>query len=72
MPPLEYCQLCNSETGRAGRSDDSIYLEIPHGDEIGPLCEECYSAFGKAMEACKKDILEMELNAVVTQLRAGA
>ncbi len=37
MPPLEYCYNCNSPTGRAGRSEDSLYL----GD-IGPLCEVCY------------------------------
>lgn len=39
-------------TGRAGRSDDSIFttltgdmpqMQLKAGEEIGPLCEECYA-----------------------------
>ena len=36
MQDLEYCSVCDSKTGRAGESDDSIFV-----DGIGPLCEEC-------------------------------
>lgn len=36
----EYCARCDEATGRAGRSDDSIYIEID-GEEYGPLCEDC-------------------------------
>ncbi len=59
MRPMkkEVCTLCDSETGRAGRADDSLVLDIPNGDEVGPLCEGCYDAFGVAMEACKDRIL---------------
>lgn len=54
--PLEHCCLCGDETGRAGRADDSIYLECVHafqatpnpdgpsimpGEEVGPLCVSC-------------------------------
>lgn len=54
MLGYEHCILCDAETGKAGRLDDSIYLDIPNGDEIGPLCETCYDAFGESMEKCKK------------------
>jgi len=32
---LERCCVCDQPTGKAGRADDSIYIEI------GPLCDEC-------------------------------
>lgn len=47
----ETCVICDCETGRAGRADDSIYetlskdlpeLNLKAGDEIGPLCSDCY------------------------------
>lgn len=48
---LEYCCLCDEPTGRAGRDDDSIYVELTRsflgyteGDELGGLCVECYRA----------------------------
>ena len=42
---LEYCCECDSPTGRAGRGEDSIYAEFMiGGDEIGPLCWECYQS----------------------------
>ena len=34
--PLELCTMCDSDTGKAGAGDDSLYF----GDE-GPLCEDC-------------------------------
>ena len=37
---LEICTECDKPTGRAGRSDDSIFLQYPD-KEVGPLCEEC-------------------------------
>jgi len=40
---LEYCCECDNSTGRAGRGEDSIYAEyMIGGDEVGPLCFECY------------------------------
>ena len=35
---LERCCICDQETGRAGRLDDSLYLD--NGE--GPFCEECW------------------------------
>lgn len=41
---LERCCECDDPTGRAGRGDDSIYAEVvATGDEIGPLCSECFN-----------------------------
>lgn len=37
----EYCELCADSTGRAGRDDDSLYVE-----DAGPLCLGCYTAYG--------------------------
>lgn len=37
----ERCCVCGSETGRAGQADDSIFLDLPDGDSLGPLCEVC-------------------------------
>jgi len=40
---LEYCCECDNPTGNAGRGEDSIYADfLIGGDEIGPLCWECY------------------------------
>lgn len=36
----EHCSECDQPTGKAGRSDDSIY-KIREGEEIGPLCDSC-------------------------------
>lgn len=47
MSVLERCYICDEPTGRAGRCDDSIFVEIIKergfdlGEEVGPLCEEC-------------------------------
>lgn len=53
MIQFEYCSECGEPTGRAGKADDSIYVELKHawnngyvtrssGTELGPLCEGCY------------------------------
>ena len=34
---LEYCCICDEPTERAGRLDDSLYI-----DDDGPFCEECF------------------------------
>lgn len=60
MPEFEHCSLCDCKTGNAGRGEDSLFLFIPNGDEVGPICETCYNAFGVAMEACKKELLGSE------------
>lgn len=39
----ELCVLCDGETERAGRYDDSIFCETADGsDTMGPLCMSCY------------------------------
>jgi hypothetical protein len=56
----ELCCVCDDETGRAGRGEDSIFREVLKtscelfhdgrqlcqnvGDEVGPLCENCDAA----------------------------
>lgn len=46
----EHCWICDAETGRAGRHDDSIY----DLDDNGPYCEDCAQShaerFGESME----------------------
>lgn len=37
----EVCAFCSEETGRAGKLDDSLYV-----DDIGPHCEDCYPDAG--------------------------
>ena len=39
MSDLEYCDVCEEPTGRAGAGEDSLFL--PNGD--GPFCEECWN-----------------------------
>ena len=34
---LELCCVCGEATGRAGRFDDSLYI-----NDDGPFCEDCY------------------------------
>lgn len=36
----EMCCKCDEPTGRAGKQDDSLYLE----DGSGPYCEACFEA----------------------------
>ena len=45
MTNLETCCRCNQETGKAGRHEDSIYLETDYAGEIGPLCESCAAQY---------------------------
>jgi len=44
----ELCSICDDETERAGRMDDSLYIDVPNYDEVGPLCEACYNVIGQA------------------------
>ena len=37
MMETEKCCVCDSETGRAGAAEDSLYV-----NDNGPLCEDCY------------------------------
>lgn len=40
---IEICYSCDQPTGRAGRTEDSIYTTfVVGGDEVGPLCFPCY------------------------------
>ncbi len=38
--PKELCCECQAETGRAGRDEDSLYVDTPTG-ERGPFCQSC-------------------------------
>lgn len=37
---FEYCITCGQKTGRAGKFEDSIYIQY-EDQEVGPLCKEC-------------------------------
>lgn len=41
----ELCCFCGAETGRAGKSEDSIFF-----DDLGPFCEECYGKIKDGLE----------------------
>lgn len=41
MPTKELCEFCDEPTGRAGRGEDSIYVETTNGERAGPLCTAC-------------------------------
>lgn len=42
---LELCCECGCPTGRAGRGEDSLYI-----DDEGPFCEDCYKTVLKIRE----------------------
>jgi hypothetical protein len=41
MPNLERCCNCDDPTGRAGRGEDSLYLDAINA---GPFCQRCWDA----------------------------
>ena len=38
MKTIERCTICGDPTGKAGPSEDSLFL----ADDTGPVCEECF------------------------------
>ena len=52
-PHYECCITCGSHTGKAGRDEDSIYIETL-GDDIGPLCEGCYARIKEQVSDVKE------------------
>jgi hypothetical protein len=46
MNNYETCRECDSETGRAGASEDSLYHSY-----VGPFCEDCYDDWPDKIEA---------------------
>lgn len=42
---FEFCFKCDDPTGRAGRSEDSIYVDLPDGSTLGPFCETCHESY---------------------------
>jgi hypothetical protein len=40
----EHCCNCDDPTGRAGRADDSLYINDIEGNESGPYCPDCFDA----------------------------
>jgi hypothetical protein len=41
---LEICDDCGEPTEKAGRAEDSIFIQFPD-KEIGPLCEGCRTKY---------------------------
>ena len=54
---IELCSLCNEETGRAGRHEDSIYICPGLPCEVGPVCETCYSSFTAFFDTEERELL---------------
>ncbi len=46
----ERCYQCDEPTGHAGRSDDSLFIEIA-SNEIGPFCSTCYHKLNEHVAA---------------------
>lgn len=44
----EHCRECDAETGKAGRADDSLYINA-----VGPFCEDCYD---KRLVECAESV----------------
>lgn len=65
MSREERCANCDDPTGRAGRGDDSLYVQRIDGREIGPLCPDCY--FRERCDAQEEEI--GDLQAEVTMLK---
>lgn len=42
METIELCIHCEEPTGRAGKADDSLYI-----DDDGPFCESCFDNINK-------------------------
>jgi len=38
---IERCEICEEPTEKAGKSEDSIYISLRAGIELGPLCTQC-------------------------------
>jgi len=53
---LEYCCICDEPTGNVGKDEDSLYVEMQDGPEIGPLCRECYDKIMVPLKEVKKDV----------------
>lgn len=46
---LERCLICKDPTGKAGKSEDSLYCE---SCGRGPFCDAHFMACGKCAECC--------------------
>jgi len=47
---LERCCLCDELTGRAGRGEDSLYINTGKA-ELGPLCPNCWQGIADEVNA---------------------
>ena len=65
MSNYEHCCECDERTGRAGASDDSLYL-----GSIGPFCEDCVNTWPDkvAQENSKLQYRNRELESRVAEL----
>ena len=65
MAKYEHCCECDERTGRAGASDDSLYL-----GSIGPFCEDCVNTWPDkvAQENSKLQYRNRELESRVAEL----
>jgi len=56
----EHCIICDDETGRAGRTDDSIYL-----NGYGPLCEECREKLDPIANSAAQERKELKTEKII-------
>lgn len=56
----ERCCHCGELTGRAGISDDSIYVDLSDGT-LGPLCADCFDKYFNTATPLHVDILQLEV-----------
>ena len=47
MKRLEFCDVCGAATGKAGKGEDSLYLETG----AGPFCRGCFDTLTCAITA---------------------
>ena len=55
----EKCCVCDEATRRAGRADDSIFVELPNGFNHGPLCASCHAEAVAYLEMWEKHATEL-------------
>lgn len=63
MLKLEHCFECDAETGRAGKSDDSLYCL-----SVGPFCEDCWEAYPEKLLE-KNNELQARIDELEQQLK---
>lgn len=54
MAKYQYCYLCGARTDRC--EEDALWYTDHDGNDVGPLCEDCYDRL------CEDDSFDHDLN----------